>query len=77
MGLSVSEIRDEIRALSDSDKEALLRELLEELDGPGDPDVDAAWLAEAQRRSAEIDAGIVQCVPAEEVFARLEKMLKR
>jgi putative addiction module component (TIGR02574 family) len=77
MAMSLSRIREEIQELSDSDKEALLRELLEELDGPADADVDAAWLAEAQRRSAEIDAGIVQCIPAEEVFVNLEKMLKK
>jgi len=71
------QIQEEIRALSDSDKEALLRVLLEELDGPADPDVDAAWLEEAQRRSRGIDQGKVRCVPADEVFARLEASLKR
>jgi hypothetical protein len=39
----------EIRALGTADKEALLRVLWEELDGPPDTEVESAWLAEAQR----------------------------
>ena len=77
MARPLIQIQEEIRALSDSDKEALLRVLLEELDGPADPDVDAAWLEEARRRSREIDEGKVRCVPADEVFASLEASLKR
>jgi len=34
--------------------------------------LDAAWLEEVQRHSREIDQGLVESVPAEEVFARLE-----
>ena len=77
MSRAVSIIQQEIRALSLTDKEALLRTLLEELDGPPDPDVDAAWLAEIQRRSREIDEGTVKCIPADEVFERLKVDTKR
>ena len=77
MSRAVSIIQQEIRALSLTDKEALLRTLLEELDGPPDPDVDAAWLAEIQRRSREIDEGSVNCIPADEVFERLKVDTKR
>jgi len=76
MARPLIQIQEEIRALSDSDKESLLRVLLEELDGPPDPGVDAAWLAEAQRRSDEIDEGKVECIPAAEVFAKLRASLK-
>jgi Putative addiction module component len=51
MARAVSEIEKEIRALEPDEQEHLLRALLEELDGPADPDVEQAWLAEAQRRS--------------------------
>jgi putative addiction module component (TIGR02574 family) len=70
-------LEEELRSLSDSDKETLLRVLLEELDGPPDADVEAAWLDEVQRRSDEIDAGVVQTVPAEEVFARIRSRFSR
>jgi putative addiction module component (TIGR02574 family) len=70
-------IEQEIRELSVSDKEALLRVLWEELDGSPDEAVDAAWLEEVQRRSRELDEGLVHAIPAEEVFARLEALTKK
>jgi putative addiction module component (TIGR02574 family) len=77
MARSLQQIQDEIRELSTPDKEALLRALWEDLDGPSDPDVDAAWLDEAKRRDAELDAGTDDCVPASEVFDRLRASLKK
>jgi putative addiction module component (TIGR02574 family) len=74
---AVDIIEEQIRALSTSDKEALLRVLLEELDGPPDPQVEAAWLAEVQRRDEELDSGRAKCTPAEEVFARLRAKAKQ
>jgi putative addiction module component (TIGR02574 family) len=73
----LASIQDEIRALSTPEKEALLRALWEELDGPADRDVDAAWLAEAQRRDRELESGGAQSLPADEVFSRLEASLKK
>lgn len=67
----LARIEEEIRSLSTAEKEMLLRVLWEELDGPVDSDVEAAWLEEAQRRSAEIDSGAVKTIPSEQVFARL------
>lgn len=77
MARSLASIEQEIRELSVSDKEALLRVLWEELDGPPDVVVDAAWLEEVQRRSREIDEGLVDSIPAEEVFARLESLIRK
>lgn len=77
MARAVSIIQQEIRALSTSDKAQLLRVLLEELDGPTDPGIDAAWAAEVQRRSREIDEGVVQCVPADEVFRKIDALVKK
>lgn len=77
MARRIASIEQEIRSLSVSDKEELLRVLLEELDGPSDAGVDKAWLTEAQRRSDEIAAGLVSCVPAEEVFKKIDKLLEK
>ena len=63
------------RAVAEIEKE--IRALLEELDGPADPDVERAWLAEAQRRSQELDLGVVETIPAQEVFAKARAELKR
>ncbi len=77
MSRLLATLEEELRSLSDSDKETLLRVLLEELDGPPDADAEAAWLVEVQRRSDEIDAGVVQTVPAEEAFARIRSRFSR
>jgi putative addiction module component (TIGR02574 family) len=77
MGRAISDIEREIRGLDRSEQERLLRALLEELDGPADPDADQAWLDEVQRRSAELDAGLVKTVPANEVFERIRARLKQ
>ncbi len=57
--------------LDPSERATLAGELIESLEGPPDKDVEAAWLAEIERRSAELDSGAVTLVPWEEVRARL------
>lgn len=39
-------------------------------------EVKTAWDAEIARRVAEIDAGTVECIPAEEVFAKIDAKLR-
>jgi putative addiction module component (TIGR02574 family) len=73
----LAKIQEEIRRLSASDKEALLRLLWEDLDGPSDPDVDVAWLDEVRRRGQQIDSGKIELVPADQVFRKLEASLKK
>lgn len=70
-------IQEEIRHLSATEKEEVLRTLLEELDGPPDSDVESAWLEEAERRAGELDSGLVQCAPADDVFRQLDSLLKK
>ena len=77
MARPLQQLQEEIRALSATEKEALVRVLLDDLDEPADPRIDPAWLEEAQRRSREIDGGTVSCIPAEEVFRRLEASLRK
>jgi putative addiction module component (TIGR02574 family) len=77
MARPVAIIQQEIRQLSVAEKEEVLRTLLEELDGPPDPNVEAAWLEEVERRAREIDSGQVTCIPADEVFRKLDTLLKK
>jgi len=51
----------------------LATELLASLDGPADPDAEAAWEVEIARRVAAIEAGTVKLEPWEEVKRRIEK----
>ncbi len=52
--------------------------LIHELD-PGDDlpetEIEKAWDKEVSRRLEEIDSGKVKAIPAEEVFARIQKRL--
>jgi putative addiction module component (TIGR02574 family) len=77
MSTAVAEIEARIRSLSLADKTELIRTLIAELAGPADPDIERAWLEEAQRRHAEIVEGKVQPVRGERVFARLRSRLER
>ena len=51
----------------------LAAELLASLDGPADPDAEAAWKVEIERRVAAIEAGTVKLEPWEGVKRRIEK----
>jgi putative addiction module component (TIGR02574 family) len=53
----------------------LAAELLASLDGPGDPDAEAAWNDEIDRRVEAIEAGTVRLEPWEQVKRRIEKDL--
>ena len=75
MARPVATIQQEIRDLTAAEKEEILATLLEELDGPPEADVEAAWLQEAERRDREIESGAVKCIPAEEVFAKIDSIL--
>lgn len=63
--------------LSEPERVLLARELIASLEEELEPDVEALWLAEAERRLEELRSGKVQGVPATEVFARARKALGR
>jgi hypothetical protein len=77
MARAVAEIAREIREPTPSHQDHHRRALVEELDGPADSGVEQAWLEEAQRRSGELDGGIVKPIPAEEVLAEARAKLMR
>lgn len=76
MARAAAEMVDEIRSLDPVEQGKLLRMLLDDLDGPADPDVDRTWLEEVQRRSRELDAGLVTPISSEEVFAPARARLR-
>ena len=65
-------LADALRLEPDSRAE-IAAELLASLDGPADPDAEAAWDAEIERRIAAIEAGIVRLEPWSEVKRRIER----
>ena len=59
--------------LSPEVRAELAAELLASLDGPSDPDAEAAWAAEIERRVDAIEGGSVALEPWDEVKRRIEK----
>jgi putative addiction module component (TIGR02574 family) len=54
----------------------LVEELLQSLN-PSHQDIDELWAVESEKRVAQIEGGEVKTVPADEVFERLLKRLKK
>jgi cell division GTPase FtsZ len=75
MARAVPDIYNDIQSLSESEKKDLLQALVAELDAPADPEVEKAWLKEAQRRYQELVDGTVQGIPGTVVFERLRARL--
>ena len=65
-------LADALRLEPDSRAE-VASELLASLDGPTDPDADAAWDAEIERRIEAIEAGAIGLEPWSEVKRRIER----
>lgn len=62
--------------LPDRERAVLAELLIESLPREPDPDVDAAWAVEIQRRLAQLDAGTVESIPWEQVRQRVLDRLK-
>ena len=75
MAKTIEDIENEVRSLSVDDRMHLLRDLIADLDGGMDKDVEKAWLEEAERRYKEVKEGDVELIPADEVFARARARL--
>lgn len=61
--------------LDEEARAQLAAELLASLDGPSDPDAEAAWQAEIEQRVAALKAGKVKLEPWEDVKRRIEKAI--
>ena len=64
------------RHLSAEDRAKLALAMIESLEAVDEGDVAEAWRTEAEARSAQIDRGEVETVPAADVFAEARRSLK-
>lgn len=76
MSADVAEIQAKLQQLTQEERIEVLRGLLADLDGPPDPEIERAWLVEAQRRHKEVIEGKVTPIPAAEVFRKIRSRLK-
>lgn len=71
MAKDVTALFRDASELSERDRATLAGLLIESLEAEPEPDVEAAWSAEIERRIADIDSGDVKTVPWDEVRRRL------
>lgn len=71
MSRTFTDLWKEASELSEKDRADLAGLLIESLEGEPDPDVEAAWAVEIERRVAELEAGTVKSIPWEQVRQRL------
>lgn len=75
MSTKLETLEAEALKLPPAERSHLLERLVASLDA--DPEVEAAWALEADRREAELASGAVEAVPAAEAIARLRSRLSR
>ncbi|MHB1213355.1 MAG: addiction module protein [Thiobacillus sp.] len=79
MAALLKEIEDQALQLSPQERGELIHRLILSLEGTSEDSPEAiaqAWDEEIARRVAEIDAGTVVLIPHDEVFARLDAIIK-
>jgi len=76
MARALADIERDILALSERERATLLRKLIDDLDAPHDPNSEAAWLSESERRLDEVENGTARTFPADEVLKEARKLLK-
>lgn len=74
--MNLQKIEDEALRLSEEERAELAQKLLLSLDAPAESEISEDWLVEAQRRARELDEGIVQPIPAEEVRRKARALLR-
>ena len=75
MPLTREQLENEAQNLPRDERARLAEALIASLDE--EAEIERAWLAEAERRAAELDSGAVEGIPADQVFAELEALLDK
>ncbi|WP_456406695.1 addiction module protein [Thiolapillus sp.] len=74
--MKLKEIEDDALHLPEEDRAELAKKLLLSLDSPSETEIAEDWLVEAKRRAKDLDEGIVQPVPADDVRRKAQALLR-
>ncbi len=74
MTMTLDALESEVLNLPVAARAHLMNRLIASLDA--DPEIQAEWAAEAERRDAEITSGQGKLIPGEEAIARLRAQLR-
>jgi hypothetical protein len=73
--MSLEELETQIKQLTLKDRAALAKWIVESLDELSDSEIEALWVEEAERRLDEMEQGLVNEIPAQEVLRRARASL--
>lgn len=76
MAATIKQLKQALLKLSKQERAFLADRLLSSLDGEVLSEVDAAWVAEAERRFQEYKSGKRQVLSAQDVFTEAERVMK-
>jgi putative addiction module component (TIGR02574 family) len=74
--MNLRDIEREAMHLTEEERAELAQKLLLSLESSAEDEIAEEWLVEAARRARELDAGLVEPVPAEEVRRKALALLR-
>lgn len=74
--MNLRSIEDEALHLPKEERALLIQRLVLSLDSPSEEELRSDWLHEARRRAEELDEGVVQAVPGEDVLKKARALIK-
>ena len=74
MTATLKTLAETVVLLPPKDRAFLAERLLDSLD---ETDIERAWVNEARHRRDEVRSGKVKPIPAEDVYRRIERLLKK
>lgn len=73
---SIEELIEELLSLPNATRALLAEKLVESLEFDADPEIQAAWTAQAKRRRDEVRNGTVQPIAGEDALAQVRHLLE-
>ena len=77
MGIATDKLLEEALLLPADERASLVEKLLQSLNLPTEAEVNRLWVEEAERRVSQIEAGKVELIPGEQVFAKIRTKYQR
>ncbi len=77
MGIVTDKLLEEALLLPADERASLVEKLLQSLNLPTEAEINRLWVEEAERRVSQIEAGKVELIPGEQVFARIRAKYQR
>lgn len=74
--MDLHKIEDEALHLPKEERAQLIQRLVLSLESPSEEELRSDWLLEARRRAEELDNGLVQAVPGDDVMRKARALIR-